>query len=131
MAQAPNVERRKFVRIGVELPVQYKFVALELRKKVDDGLHEGFTRDLSQGGLLLIGTLPILDWISPLLMSKMVIGLSFELPGLKRPIQALGQTAWVEAVEEKSRRTAFGLFFREIAEVDRDHLLQFVLRSQV
>jgi hypothetical protein len=104
MSQEQGADRRKFIRICVDLPVKYNFVALDPRKRVDSEIHEGFTHDLSQGGLLLIGKLPVLDWISPLLMSRMVVGVSLEVPGQKRQVKALCRTAWVEAVEEKSQR---------------------------
>ncbi len=131
MSEEKGADRRKFIRIKADLPVTYKFIALDPRKKVDDESHEGFTHDLSQGGLLLIGKLPILDWISPLLMSRMVVGISMLVPGQKNPVKALCRTAWVEAVEEKSKRAAFGLLFSEMTEADRECILHYVIRSQI
>lgn len=131
MSQEQGADRRKFIRIQTDLPVAYKFIALDPRKKVDDQVHEGFTHDLSQGGLLLIGKLPVLDWISPLLMSRMVVGISLVVPGHKNQVKALCRTAWVEAVEEKSQRAAFGLLFSEMTEADRECILQYVIQSQI
>ena len=124
-------ERRQFVRVNVDVPVSYKFVPLDPRMSVAQETHTGYSRNVSQGGLLLIGRLPNLSWISPLLMNRMIIAVSVQLPGITAPIKALCRAAWLETVEEKSQRAAYGLIFNEIANEDRDRVLQFVLKSQI
>ena len=64
-------------------------------------------------------------------MSRMVVGISLEVPGQKREVKALCRTAWVEAVEEKSQRAAFGLLFSEMTAADRECILHYVIRSQI
>ncbi|MCW8133794.1 MAG: PilZ domain-containing protein [Planctomycetota bacterium] len=116
--------------MNVDLPVQYKFVSLDPRKPVEAEVHTGFTRNISQGGLLLIGRIPNLEWISPLLMSRIVVGVTIEIPGDLEPVKSLCRAAWLETVEEKSQRAAFGLIFSEIARADQEKVMQLVLRSQ-
>jgi len=128
---ASGSERRRFVRVDVDLPVQYKFISLDPRKPVDGELHTGFTRNISQGGLLLIGRIPNLEWISPLLMSRIVVGISMELTGDREPIRSLCRVAWLETVEEKSQRAAFGLIFSEITRMEQERVMQFVIKSQI
>ena len=131
MASGEGSERRHFVRVNVDVPVSYKFVPLDPRMSVAQELHNGYSRNISQGGLLLIGRLPNLSWISPLLMSRMIVAVSLQLPQVQAPVKALCRAAWLETVEEKSQRAAFGLIFNEIANEDRDRVLHFVLKSQI
>ncbi|MBI3828100.1 MAG: PilZ domain-containing protein [Planctomycetes bacterium] len=131
MAAGSGSERRRFTRVSVDLPVQYKFTSLDPRKPVAPDVHTGFTRNISQGGLLLIGRIPNLDWISPLLMSRIVVGITLELSADKSDtVKSLCRAAWLETVEEKSQRAAFGLIFSEISRVDQEKVLQFVMKSQ-
>lgn len=131
MATGSGSERRKFVRVNIDLPIQYTFTSLDPRKPIEGDTHTGFTRNISQGGLLLIGRIPNLDWISPLLMSRIVVAVSFELsPDKNDTIKSLCRAAWLETVEEKSQRAAFGLIFSEISRVDQEKVQQFVIKSQ-
>ncbi len=122
-------ERREFVRVRLEIPVTYRFVC-HLRQDPElDHQYRGSTSNISAGGLLLHGEIPLIPWIPELLMQKMLIAVSMALPDGGGAIKALARTAWLEPVEEPSLRCHMGLAFREITSTDRDRVFQFVMRS--
>jgi c-di-GMP-binding flagellar brake protein YcgR len=123
-------ERRQFIRVKTEIPVKYKFLSHDPEFRADE-VFEGATTNLSAGGLLLIGRLPNLDWIPGLLMERIVVGVNLYVPAAEEPVKALCRVAWLEAIEEKSRRTAMGLRFSEITKMHEDVILQFVIKSQM
>lgn len=122
-------ERREFVRVSLEIPVTYRF----LSQHRDDGAlnhtYRGTTQNISAGGMLLRGEIPLIPWIPDLLMQKMLIGVTLALPDEGVPIKALARVAWIETVEEPSLRCRMGLAYREITSTDRERIFQFVLKS--
>ncbi|MCK6473197.1 MAG: PilZ domain-containing protein [Planctomycetes bacterium] len=131
MSGSSAKDRRKFVRVNTDLKVRFKFIWLAPGKPHDLEMFEGCTRNLSRDGMLLIGKLPNLDWISHLLMSKLVLGVVLEMPGGQPSVKALCRTAWLEAIDEESKRTAFGLVFSEITAEDQGRVQRFVIESQL
>jgi c-di-GMP-binding flagellar brake protein YcgR len=125
-----ETEKREFVRVPIEMAVRYKYLsrALDLG---DDTVYEGTTRNLSGAGLLLIGKLPKPEWITPLLMEKIVVGINLLLPSAEEPIKALTRVAWIEAIQEGQDRVAFGLKFKEITKQSQDDIFRYVIRSQM
>lgn len=124
-------ERREFIRVKVEIPVRYKFLAKHRQDAELNTIYEGFTTNLSGGGLLLMGKLPVLAWLADLLMQKMAVGINLYLPLHEAPIKALTRVAWIETIEEQTQRTAFGLKFREITADDKDKIFRFVIKAQL
>lgn len=123
-------ERREFVRIRIELPVKYKFLS-QAPGFVSEEVYDGVTSNLSGGGLLLVGPLPNLDWITGLLMERICIGVNLFLPGSGAPVKALTRTAWIEALDERVQRCSIGLRFKEITKENVDHIYEFVIKAQI
>jgi c-di-GMP-binding flagellar brake protein YcgR len=133
MAMIPrsfDPERREFVRVRAELPVRYKFLSQD-QAFVSDEVLEGATSNISGAGILLVGQMPNSDWITGLLMERIVIGVNVFLPGDAEPIKALTRTAWIEALDERAQRCSMGLRFREITKDHLDRLFKFVIRAQM
>lgn len=131
MDQPYEQERREFVRVKLEVPVRYKFLAKERIEPELDHVYEGTTWNISGGGLLLAGRIPVFTWLPDLLLSKILIGVNILLPGTDTPIKALARVAWIETIDEGTKRCGIGLKFREITTADRDQIFQFVIRSQM
>ena len=123
-------ERREFVRVRAELPVKYKFLSQDMSVLSDEVL-EGSTSNISGGGLLLVGQMPNSDWITGLLMERIIVGVNIFLPGDPDPIKALTRTAWIEALDERVQRCTLGLRFREITKDHVDRIFKFVIRAQM
>ena len=123
-------ERREFVRVRAQISVRYKFLSHDPSFECEE-VFEGVTSNISGGGLLLVATVPNLDWITGLLMERIVVGVNIVLPDNPAPVKALTRTAWVESLEEKTRRCSIGLRFKEITKESQDRIFQFVIRSQM
>ena len=124
-------ERREFVRIRIEIPVRYKFLCKTRTDKELEHIYEGSTSNISGGGLLLLGKIPVLGWIPELLMQKIVVGCNIMLPDFDQPIKVLTRVAWIETVDEQTLRCAVGLRFKEVTNEDRDRLFHFVIKAQM
>jgi hypothetical protein len=129
MSVGDAAERRRFVRIEKGLSVRYKFISLDPRLAAGAETHEGYTHNVSQGGLLLIGKLPDPEWASPMLRHRIVMGVTVELTKAERGLRAVCRAAWLEPVE--GGLTAFGLAFSEITQEDQDRLIRFILGYQL
>ncbi len=131
MDQPYEQERREFVRVKLEVPVRYKFLAKDRNEPEFDRVYEGTTWNISGGGLLLAGRIPVFSWLPDLLLSKILVGVNILLPGTDNPIKALARVAWIETIDESTQRCGIGLKFREVTTADRDQIFQFVIRSQM
>jgi c-di-GMP-binding flagellar brake protein YcgR len=125
-----DTERRDFIRVRAELPVKYRFLSSE-PGLVTDEVFVGSTSNISGGGLLLVGEIPNADWISALLMERIAVGVSLELPGDPDPVEALTRAGWVEALDERARRCSLGLRFKEITREDLDRIFRYVIGAQM
>lgn len=122
-------ERREFVRVNLDIPVTYKFLSQHRGDSELDHTYRGTTQNISAGGMLLRGEIPLIPWIPELLMQKMLLGVSLGIPDEGPPLRALARVAWIETVEEPTLRCRMGLAFREITVTDRERIFQFVLKS--
>lgn len=125
-----ETEKREFVRIKVDIPVRYKFLSRDFELD-EDNVREGITRNISGSGLLLLGHMPQPEWITPLLMQRIVLGVNILLPMIENPVKALTRVAWIEAIPEGADRCAMGLKFREITKEGQDEIFRYVIRSQM
>lgn len=135
-------ERREFVRVKAEVPVRYRFLSHDPAFAVSEFL-TGAARDLSGGGLLLVGDIPEPDWIPGLLTERIFVGVEIELaeedprPEGSRstegePVRALTRASWVEAaVQGASDECLMGLRFKEITRDDLDRIFKFIIARQM
>jgi c-di-GMP-binding flagellar brake protein YcgR len=126
MTDNPRQEQRRFVRIDSSLPVKYRFVSLSPDFD-DDRVHEGRTNNISGGGLLLTGQVPAVDWITELLMEKIRLAVTIELPCGK--VKAIARVAWLEAIDQNTEICQLGLTFKEITSENRDKILDLVIKA--
>ena len=128
--QSYESERREFVRIKTNLSVRYKLLS-RTGEGIEDKIREGTTRNLSGGGLLLMGGLPNIAMIPDLLMEKIVVGVNLILPDAGESVKALTRVAWAEAFEESSEKCALGLKFKEITKEHQDLIFRFIIKSKM
>ena len=123
-------ERREYVRVKAKIPVKYKYLSHNPSFSCDT-VFEGTTSNISGGGVLLEVELPDREWITDLLMQRLIVGVNILLPNAPEPIKALTRVAWIEAVEPSSGKCAMGLQFKEITKEQQDYIFQFIIRSQM
>jgi c-di-GMP-binding flagellar brake protein YcgR len=131
MTLPSDQERREFVRVRIQIPVRYKFLSKVRHDPALEEIYEGTTMNLGGGGLLLLGRIPVVDWIPDLLMQKIVIGVNLLLPQEEAPIKALTRVAWVETFDEQTMKCNLGLKFKEVTQQDKDRIFKFVIKVQM
>ena len=121
---------RVFVRLPVELPVEYLFVT-DGSFDLDQGPRMGGTVETpSGGGLLLRTAAPPIEIVGELLSNRIGVALSFELPdGEAEPVWALATVARVEGVGLPGGEVRLGLRFQEITMATRDRIMAYVVGS--
>jgi len=124
-------EKREFVRVGVSVPVKYRLISQSPDVSVPDDYLDGETQNIGAGGMLLVGPMPEPELITGLLIQKVVIGVRIDLPGGKKPVEALGRVAWLEAINEQEHRCSLGLAFKEITTEAQDTLFRFIIGSRM
>ncbi|MCD6404943.1 MAG: PilZ domain-containing protein [Planctomycetes bacterium] len=127
MADNPGQEHRKFVRINLSLRVKYRFISTG-PDFAEERVYEGQTNNIGGGGLLLTGQVPSVDWITELLMEKVLLALTVDLPE-GPPVQAIARVAWLEAIDQNTEVCQLGLTFKEITGENRDRILDFVITA--
>lgn len=131
MTASFEYERREFIRLPVAVPVRYKFLSKEITPKEMDEVHEGVSRNIGGGGILLQAKLPDPDWLAQLLTRRMYLGINLLLPNSERPIKALCRVTWASAIEGDASLLIVGLEYQEITNQDRDLVLQYIIRAQM
>ena len=123
-------ERRGFVRVSTEVAVRYRFLSHDPAFEATEG-HEGVTRDLSGGGLLLEVKVGDPDWIPGLLTERVFFGVEIDLPGEAEPVRALTRAAWVQSAKGEEKSCLVGLRFKEITRADLDRIFDFVIKKKL
>ena len=128
MTDFPDSEKRQFVRIPVNVDVEYRFICQEDGAPISDQTFTGHTGNIGAGGFLLVGPVPAHDLISDLLMRRVVVVVTILLPD-HQPIQALARAAWLEAVDQAHQTCSMGLTFKEITLAAQDELFRFIINA--
>ncbi len=127
MKKYKGIEKRKYIRLQSVYPVEFHLLSLDGRKNLSDPI-QGFTSDVSKGGILLS-----VNNLDPKLSKMLAKGqakmeLSIEIPLRARPIEAVSLVAWMsEKTEEERDQCMIGLSFEKIAEKDRRRLVGYAL----
>lgn len=116
-------ERRKFLRLDTNIPVQYSIVPKDKEEEIEQrGFHkEAETKSIGGGGLLV--EIPILA--EELLLTTHLIKIKFTLPEDKEPIDAIAKMVCVEK-PEYIEGFYLRLEFVKIGDEDRKKLMNYI-----
>jgi hypothetical protein len=107
--------------------VRYRFVS-NSPEFGSDRVHEGRTDNIGGGGLLLTGQVPSVEWITELLMEKIVLAVTIDVPDAPA-VKAIARVAWLEAIDQNTEVCQLGLTFKEITGENRDRILEYVIKK--
>ena len=113
-----SFEKRKYPRIKVTLPVEYKvvnesddsYVAIEKRKAA----HSGDSKNVSAEGLFLV--------CDKLLEKGDIVKLEMSLPDEEKPIRAFAEIIWVSDKGVPQGKYGAGLYFMALRDEDADRI---------
>ncbi len=106
------IENRRFPRVKVSIPVQYKNL-----KKSGDVPAGTISRNLSEGGVCFKTS----EFIS--LACRLVVEIT--IPSCAKPIKAISKIAWIKKLPVGDQYE-LGNQFLEMAKEDRAHITSFV-----
>jgi c-di-GMP-binding flagellar brake protein YcgR len=122
-------QRRKHLRIDIELKVKYRFVG-EDPKNVTNKVYEGQTVNIGGGGMMVSGQIPGPEYITRLLMEEVMLVMSLELPDQKEHVKFIARTSWIEHLDEEKGTCSLGIRFVEITKTDSDRIVSCIIKSQ-
>jgi len=120
----------RFGKIGVQVPVRYKFLSKEVTV-TDESVHAGVTDDFSSLGIVIHGQLPPDEVLGHLLRGEVLVGLNILLPTEEEPVKALGRLDWIEADTAQPDHCHMALRFTDISKEHKDKLVRFTIKAQI
>jgi c-di-GMP-binding flagellar brake protein YcgR len=109
-------ERRKYPRVSVKVPVQYKNI-----KTLSEPLVGALTRDMGEGGIRFIGN----EFLS--LANRLVITVA--LPAPQRSVKIISKVAWIRKVPMGDQYEVGGQFL-SMSDEDKQELKSFLVKPQ-
>ncbi len=109
-------DRRKYVRVDVAIPLQYKKL-----KELSEGTIGAITRDVSEAGVRFIANefLP--------LASRLVVQIF--LPSQPRGLKAIAKVAWIRKIPSGDQYEV-GNQFLDVGKDDKNQLAEYINKSQ-
>jgi hypothetical protein len=118
------MDKRIHPRFQLQTPIKYKFISRSMNHNSSkmDLIYEGVTTNISEGGLLFVVTLPELEWVTELLLQKMIMGVNLIFEDA--PVKALCRTCWIGSIGmiEETYRSTIGLEFKDISHENRERI---------
>lgn len=123
-----DTERRQFVRIPLNVPVKFTLLSSESGARVGAAF-TGKTHNIGAGGILVAGDMPPVEDVTALIVQRLVLVGQIDLPDDPDPVWFLGRVAWIEDIDTDEGTCTLGVMFKELTQLDRDRIYQFVIRS--
>lgn len=117
-------ERRKYLRLDTVFPVQFRFASADGKAFLSNWL-QGFTNNISSGGICLSINNLDADLLKLLREKKAKLLLEIDLPISRRPIPARAGVAWVKEAPGGINRHFIGLSYEDISAKQNNRLLRY------
>lgn len=125
MKEYHGKERRRYIRLQSVFPVEFRFISSDGKKELS-GPIQGFTSDVSEGGILLrVNSLS--PQCSEMLAKKNPkVRLDIEIPVGAEPVETFSHVAWSKTVKTGKKTQYFiGLSFEKIDAKERKRLVGY------
>ncbi|NQT07255.1 MAG: PilZ domain-containing protein [Candidatus Omnitrophica bacterium] len=123
MKDYKGAERRRYIRLKSVFPVEFKLLSPNLAEELS-GLKQGFTADVSKGGILLRINSVEPDVLSALKRDGTKLTLNINIPIYSKSIKAISGIAWMKVItKSEGELCLLGLSFEEISDKDRKTLV--------
>ncbi|MDD5431689.1 MAG: PilZ domain-containing protein [Candidatus Omnitrophica bacterium] len=133
MPEKPNaasgIERRQYIRLDTVFPVQFRLESAD-RSKFISGWLQGYTNNISKGGICLSVNNFDPQWVKLLRNREAKLSLEIELPVIKRPVNALAKVAWMSDVPGSPNKYQIGLSYEEINAKQNNKILRYARLKQ-
>ncbi|MFA5176753.1 MAG: PilZ domain-containing protein [Candidatus Omnitrophota bacterium] len=123
-------EKRQYLRLDTVFPVQFRLVALDGKTLVSEWL-QGFTNNLSKGGICLSVNNLAPQSAQLLKEHKVKLSLEIDLPIIRKPIVALAAPAWVKDDPDGTNRCYIGLAYEKIDAAQNNKLMRYAVGKKL
>ncbi len=123
-------ERRRYLRLDSVFPVEFRFFSLDRKGFISDWL-QGFTSNISKGGLCLE-----VNNLSPELLQSLKdktakLSLMIELPVVKAPVKSEATVAWVKDMGGVVDKHLIGLIYENIDPRQNNLIMRYAVAKKL
>lgn len=117
-------EHRHYVRLDTVFPVQFRLVTIDGKINLSDWL-QGFTSDLSKGGICLCMHNFAPNFVQLIKEHKVKVSLAIEIPFLRKPINALALPVWLREETGAGNKCYIGVSYEKIDTLSNNRLMSY------
>ena len=123
-----HINRRKYIRLNSCFPVEFSLYFSA--KRVFSRAYQGFTCNLSEGGICLETKNLNPDDSELILNKKPRLNLAIDIPLRKNPVKATAEIIWVEKDKKSRAKNSYliGLSYLDIGLKDKNRILNYARR---
>ncbi len=118
-------KKRQKLRLKLKLSVAF-IVIDENGKPCSDDVFEGYTQDISEGGMLYQGVLPEMSVRLRLLNRELFLGLNVFFLSAKDKLKLIAEVRWLEENKKSKSEFSAGLKFKELDEASKNKLARLI-----
>jgi hypothetical protein len=125
MDKHSHADRRKFIRLRWVFPVEFRLLDPQTGEPISDFM-QGFTADVSKGGILLRANCLKPEFITMLQKKDAKLSVNINIHFGYKPVKAIAAIAWIRVVKEYGRdRCLIGLSFDKIGKRARRRFMGY------
>lgn len=124
-----GTEKRVYVRLKSVFPVEFQFIPKEYNSHLSSEFRQGFTRNLSEGGMCLEVNNLREDFVEALISKKVYLALNINIPLSLNPVKATADYAWIKKVKESyPNKYLIGISYRTIDKQEQIKIIRHARR---
>lgn len=125
-----GAEHRKYIRLDSVFPVQFRILSLDGKKVLSDWL-QGFTNNISKGGICLAVNNLKPELAKPIKDRQVKLSLGIEMPLAAAPVPASAKVAWVKDVAGQPNKYLIGLSYEEIVATANIRIIRYAMAKRL
>jgi len=120
----PDKEHRQYIRLDTVFPVQFRIESFDGKRFLSNWI-QGFTSNVSKGGICLNVNNLDSDLAKVLKEFKACISLEIDLPVYRKPVVARANVSWIKESANLSNKYLIGLSYFEINPLLNNRIMRY------
>jgi hypothetical protein len=120
-----KTERRRYLRLDTVFPVSFRLISLDGNDYLSGEWLQGFTKDVSKGGICLMVNNLKADYLKLLENRQVRLSLEIEMPILKKPARAEARITWIREDADISNRYIIGLQYDKVNHLHNRRIMRY------
>jgi len=122
MSRYGGRERRRYIRIGSRISVQFRLLSLDKKRFLSDWLL-GHTKDIGKGGICLTASNLGAEYAKLINDHQVKLELDLEMPLIHKSVKAFARVIWAKSDPDVANKYSAGLMFDEESQKKRDSIV--------